>query len=417
MYQQLSLLENLDAGMAGKNATHSAGKGERFHDWFSYLEGFSSSFVRSVRSKYMPESKMILEPFAGIGTTPIHLSELGVDCAYCEVNPVLQHLVGTKTAVLALRPVERAALSAELTRLSAKLETSCRRYSDRKLRKSFEAAFGTSRFFDPPIFEKTLSLKSLNRRLESQAPLLGAVFSIAVYSSLLEGSLLKRAGDVRYKTPKELARGTPDIYDLVRRKLLLIAHDLLFTEQSQVLPRLVCGDAKQLGRFPSLKADGVITSPPYLNGTNYFRNTRLELWYLEHITASNTLRDYRDAAITSGINDVVLSKQINVLPEVESVYSTLTKCAYDVRIPKMVSDYFSDMQSVLLGLKRHSRPGAMVCIDIGDSIYSGVHVATHEILVRIAERIGFDFVEQQVLRERLSYNKQRLTQRLLVLCK
>ena len=28
-----------------KNATHAGGKGEILHDWYPYLEGFSSEFV------------------------------------------------------------------------------------------------------------------------------------------------------------------------------------------------------------------------------------------------------------------------------------------------------------------------------------------------------------------------------------
>ena len=45
----------------GKSATHTGGKGEVFHDWYPYLEGFSSSFVSSVFEKYLPKAKKILE--------------------------------------------------------------------------------------------------------------------------------------------------------------------------------------------------------------------------------------------------------------------------------------------------------------------------------------------------------------------
>ena len=49
----------------GTSATHTGGKGEVFHDWYPYLEGFSSSFVSSVFEKYLSNAKKILDPFSG----------------------------------------------------------------------------------------------------------------------------------------------------------------------------------------------------------------------------------------------------------------------------------------------------------------------------------------------------------------
>ena len=42
----------------GTSATHTGGKGEVFHDWYPYLEGFSSSFVSSVfENIYLTQKK------------------------------------------------------------------------------------------------------------------------------------------------------------------------------------------------------------------------------------------------------------------------------------------------------------------------------------------------------------------------
>ena len=92
--------------------------------------------------------------------------------------------------------------------------------------------------------------------------------------------------------------------------------------------------------------DLVVTSPPYLNGTNYCRNTKLELLLLGLIHSENGLMDIRSKSVTAGINNV--SKRIrepDVIAEVEEVATQLDECAYDVRIPRMVRAYFSDMDS------------------------------------------------------------------------
>ena len=48
-------------------------------------------------------------------------------------------------------------------------------------------------------------------------------------------------------------------------------------------PKFFVSNAKDLINKNFKKFDGVITSPPYLNGTNYFRNTKLELWFMNFI--------------------------------------------------------------------------------------------------------------------------------------
>jgi hypothetical protein len=44
-----------------------------------------------------------------------------------------------------------------------------------------------------------------------------------------------------------------------------------------------------------------VTSPPYLNGTNYFRNTKIELWLLGFIENEQELKNLRREAISAGL--------------------------------------------------------------------------------------------------------------------
>ena len=48
---QLSL-DGLET-IAAAQVTHQGGRGEPFHDWYPYLEGFSSEFVKFVLAKYI----------------------------------------------------------------------------------------------------------------------------------------------------------------------------------------------------------------------------------------------------------------------------------------------------------------------------------------------------------------------------
>jgi DNA modification methylase len=99
---------------------------------------------------------------------------------------------------------------------------------------------------------------------------------------------------------------------------------------------------------------------------------------------------------------------------VELIISALQENAYDARIAKMVGAYFHDMSEVLAGLRECLRPRARLCIDIGDSIYAGIHVPTDDLLIEVAEDIGLRTLERVHLRKRLSKGGKPVRQQLLV---
>ena len=53
--------------LEGVHGTFEVAKQEPVHGWYAYLEGYSAAFVDSLRAKYMPNAKRIIDPFAGTG--------------------------------------------------------------------------------------------------------------------------------------------------------------------------------------------------------------------------------------------------------------------------------------------------------------------------------------------------------------
>ncbi|MCW1719944.1 site-specific DNA-methyltransferase [Pseudoalteromonas sp. A3] len=407
---------NLQLDVAAKHVTHSGGKGEYLHDWFAYLEGYSSEFVRSVHQTYMPNSKTILEPFAGVGTTPLTLGIDSVNSLYCEVNPAMRRVINAKISVASLPPEKKKFLCSELLKLADELPKLVDvSLEDVVLHESYKNAFGKSKFFSEKTYNQVLKLRSLNNSLILTEPLLGKSFEIAVISRLLKCSLLKRAGDVRYKTEKELAKGVPELISSISEQLRLMAKDCLRCPQLLGNSSLFATNAKNIIELDHQPIDGVITSPPYLNGTNYFRNTKLELWYMGDILNNTSLRYFRDEVVTSGINDVTKNKGNSVHPFIDELVSELRDKAYDGRIAKMVSGYFDDMNKVFKGISKHLVNSGIACIDIGDSIYAGIHVPTHDILSEIASESGLHTLEIKRLRTRRSKDGTELAQSLIVL--
>lgn len=411
--QQAKLFEDLDP----VSATFRGGHQEPLHSWFPYLEGYSPSFVRQVLGRFAPTANVILDPFGGTGTTVIAAAQAGLTGHYCEVNPLLNLVIEAKKLVLQLDSRRRESISKDLQELASEVPDWPQRYNaDEDARQSYRRLFGESIYFSPLQMEAILVARSAVDRVARRDVLLGKLALIASFSCLLASSNLIRRGDVRFKTAKEAERPVPLFLDAMVEKLVSMSADLVRLGSCIGTIAQLTEDAKILARIPRIELDAVLTSPPYLNGTNYIRNTKIELWFARILRDEGDLRRFRTKTITSGINDVNNDRIVSTdLPDsVLRVARQLERDAYDVRIAKMISGYFTDMKTTFGGVVHHLARGARVMIDIGDSEYAGVHVPTHTMLDDLLKPLGLEKLDEVTLRTRRSRAGKALSQLLLV---
>lgn len=394
-------------------ATYRGGAAVPLHDWFPYLEGYSPDFVVKVLEAYAPEANHVLDPFAGTGTTPLTVSRIGMRATYCELNPLLQLLIETKSKMLSIDEKGRISLAERLQDFADDLPREILNYeADSRLLVSYKATFGQSQFFTDETLDSILRLRVWIDAISCTDPCAAAVASISAASTLVPASNLIRRGDLRFrKGESENSLRVNDFVAQVGNRIRRMAEDLSRIETIKESPRLIAGDAKRLGRCAGLEVDAVITSPPYLNGTNYYRNTKIELWFLRALLTGKDLSEFRRQTVTAGINDVTAGKRAEpVSNAVKNVVEELEKDSYDRRIPQMVLNYFGDMASVIDGLARHMNNGAPLLIDIGDSAYAGVHVDTPTILADILGDRGWKVKSEITLRRRMSRSGVALRQ-------
>ena len=403
-----------------KEVTFASSMNIPFQRWYPYIEGYSPNFVLSIINQYCPNPALVYEPFAGTGTTLFAADSIGCDCAYSEINPLLRYIIETKLHILSLGIEYRSELAHKLQDLSKNISqdiSACAPSQD--LSTNYLQTFGQSKYFYDDTYSKILRLRTYIDDIAINNSDLANLLTMAVLSTLVPTSLLKKQGDVRYKTEKEL-NAMPIFDEFLSERINIVAEDLLnYQYQLQAHQYLVCNNAKEIGAVSvDKKFSSVITSPPYLNGTNYFRNTKLELWFLRQLATQRDLRSFRDAVLTSGINDVKLNAiKANTISDslLDQTLNELKQYSYDRRIQEMVSCYFDEMLTLFAGITKHLENGACVAIDIGDSIFAGVHVKTDDILINILAPLGYQLQEKVLLRNRRSRNGQLLSQVLIVL--
>ncbi len=385
-----------------KAGTFILNKVEPIHGWYSYIEGYSSCLVQDELDTLLNEGESIrtvYDPFGGTGTTPLVAVQRGIKAYYSESNPFMQFVINTKVNDTN-NCYEKFDINELLKHIEAIMSMEIRHHEDWG---------GFEKFFEDDQLDIILSIKE-NVMNEPNA-ILRHILMLALSSILVQSSKMIRRGDLRYATEKEYKH--EDIRALYSTKLKSYISDL-HQLKTNLWPECikVSEDARKNNYEDAF--DCVITSPPYLNGTNYIRNTKLELKLNDMVQTEKDLSAFHSKGIIAGINNVSKRNGIKlVLKPVEPYMDQLIKTAYDERIPKMIAGYFYDMNDVIKALRKSMVLGGHFIMDIGDSQFGGIHIPTHNILSELCAENGFVKYGEEILRERRSKNGMVLTQRLL----
>ncbi len=183
-----------------------------------------------------------------------------------------------------------------------------------------------------------------------------------------------------------------------RRTIKKMLHELcgLYGERRQAnvsILHLNVVDAARACR-ESLTCSHVITSPPYVNAQDYFRNSKLELYVLE------SLLPFRVDDIVHQFVGTERRLNRSLLSDNES------KWRRDI-VPKLwclerrharkaliVHRYIRDMNAAFLAIRDLLSPGGTLVLVCGDNLVGGTRIVTWKALNAMLESIGFTIFDQ-----------------------
>ena len=388
--------------------TFKPNKTEFIHRWFSYMEGYSKTLVETELSK-IGKIDTLFDPFGGSGTSLLVSSEHGITSFFCETNPVMAFICNTKIN-LSKRISENISLFKNLQKEINKIIsflTSLNFLTDFSNIKFG----GFEKYYNPQNLYFIIKTKEYINNVKNSE--IKDILKLALASVAIETSKMIRHGDLRYAKGKEIDKVNKNFFERYKYKLGEILHDIKQIKFSNLsCTKMLSYDVRDID-YDNL-VDVIITSPPYLNGTNYIRNTKLELKLLDFINDEKDLISMHSIGIISGINNVSKRKgDIKILDEIKDIYNQLTEVTYDPRIPVMVAGYFYDMNNVFNKLYKILKMNGIFIMDIGDSQFAGIHVKTHEILIKLALKNGFKVYESEIIRKRYSNKGFELSQRII----
>lgn len=377
--------------------------------WMKYKEGFSQELVSRLLDYSQPMA--VLDPFAGLGTTPIVAAGRGKQAMGIELMPV-GVLLGSGIVCAAngvsCQAVEQAG-QALLNHV-----TSSRRAADQF---TFPHVRITERAF-PESTEQALA-KARQFVADVKPPAIRSLLNLACLSVLEDVSYTRKDGqylrwDFRSGRPLrakiDKGRIVP-FHEAFQARLAEMVEDIddLKALYGNGRPNLIAGSClERLREIPGRTFDMVITSPPYANRYDYTRTYALELAWLgfdNHALArlrqdllsstveNKTKRDWL-ARVYGRKQDLlahaqrIYAKQ-QALHEVLGILRSHASELSNKQIIRMLEGYFLEMSLIIAELGRIVRPSGSV-IMVNDNVqYHGEEIPVDFILSDFAEQAGF----------------------------
>ena len=408
---ELEILSNeSDIDIEGNDVTFANNKNISIHRWYPYIEGFSQGFVDEILDKFNKDI-LVYDPFNGSGTTTLTCSYRGVKSIGTEVNPLMRFVANTKVnTVKSILDNNKIDL---IKKFIDGLELS---FDDINIdiNQYINSCYIDSDFFTEDALKQIAYIKKYISTIKDEDVI--NIARLALAAICVECSNMIRSVDLRRRKGKEFDRVPKNVLKRYKEQLILMKNDIIQYSSKNIEPMKIVGNnAKHINQEYKGKVDLIITSPPYVNGTNYFRNTKLELWILDLIQNEKDLKELRGDAMTAGINNVSNRKDdILEFDFVEKYALQLDKLSPDKRIPKLIRAYFSDIDSIFKNFYNILKQNGIIYFDIGDSQYYNVHIPVDSIIQQIAEMNGFSTKLVNIARNRRSKNGMLLTQKVIV---
>ena len=393
------------------------------HDWYRFVLSFPPHLVRDYLARLdVGPHATVLDPFCGTGTTLVECKKLGLKSVGIESNPMAHFASAVKVDWSvdpdALSDFAEEVANATLSKVEWQdlADAGDWRFDESgEIRRSLgpdAAKLILKDSISPIPLHKTLLLLE---EIENQgAPYLQRYGRLALAKALVtEIGNLKFGpevgiGKIKYDAP---------VLDTWVDVMQLMIDDLRLVRRRSLPPSSVLkADAREshLVLEPN-SVNAVITSPPYPNEKDYTRTTRLESVILGLIRDRRELRSSKQDLIRSNTRGVYKTDSDDRMVEhhetIQRIASTIERRRIEMQktsgferlYSRVTKLYFGGMARHLASMRPVLCPGAKLAYVVGDQAsYLRVLIRTGEILADLAESLGYQVLDIDLFRTRLS---------------
>lgn len=379
------------------------------HQWVPWIAGFASEFVGQAVDRYVPEAGVVLDTFAGVGTTLVEALLRGKRGIGFEINPYAAMAARVKVNAHAISPKA----------LQEAIAAFCQFYAARVTNGYVPSSVappgfkGRAEFYSPKVLRKVLIMQDYIVTLPKGE--LRDLFRVAFASTMV------RYSNYSYEPSlgRRVSAGKEDILDwpveqTVVAKLREMLKDIIWLHTR--LPQNVqSGEIIQDSFFhyqqylAPASVDLIVTSPPYMNNYHYNRNTRPQLYWLGYAEKPKDFNQLEQANFGKYWQTVRELERVELeiaLPE--SDLAANIERLRGLKVEKGIyggngwanyaATYFNDCRRFAQGIRYALKPGSTALVVIGNSILQGIMLPTDKYFGEIAQTEGLELVDIHIPR-------------------
>ncbi len=394
-----------------------------FHNWYRFVLSYPPHLVRRYIDDFgLKVGETLLDPFCGTGTTLVEGKLRRLRTVGIEANPIAHFAASVKTNwdinpdVLKGECENIAKRTNEILALQNINDLQdCSDHLDKLQLKTVpddaEKLLLKNSISPLPLHKSLLLLQEI--RKNKDRPFYNHALLALAKTLVYDISNLKFGPEVGVG---KIKRDAPVVLSWLQ-EIRRMASDLKAVSAANYFEsKVFLGDARRMNDLvEEASIDAVITSPPYPNEKDYTRTTRLESVILGFVKDRKELQSYKKTLIRSNTRGVYKSddddKVIEQFPDIMAIANEIENrrvamnktSGFERAYARVTKLYFGGMYKHLQQLSLLLKPGAQVAYVVGDQAsYLRVMIRTGELLVQIAESLGYKHVRTDLFRTRLA---------------
>ena len=377
------------------------------HKWYNYLEDFPYWLIEDkIREYNIDPGSLVLDPFCGSGTTLVSANMFHIDAIGFDTNPLMAFVSRVKTCW----DVALDKFRTEITDLAEKFLEGAKDLPDIEFNDDFASRMPRKEINQwlSPILQREVSLlKHLISDIEDSK--IRNLFLLALSKSCFDASYVSLCPGTTFYPFREKR----EIWDLFSEKVIEMYDDLKVIQShdrfgKSMIINDTCLNAQQYVSTNSV--DLIITSPPYPNDLEYTRQTRLELYLLDFVKDMKDIKALKKKMVKGStkliFKDSNSAQYVDEFDSIRKVADSIREALVDRNwgwdYPRMIREYFGDMYLCLREIHPLLANGAHFLLVVGNQTVKGVLVPVGDILIDMAEHIGYRNCRKELLRTRRS---------------
>lgn len=377
------------------------------HRWYNYLEEFPYGLIEDKIKEYqIKQESLVVDPFTGSGTTLISANLFHCNAVGFDSNPLMTFISQVKTTWdLDLKVYKR-----EVYKIANKFIGKIIDYKKLKFPKSFIDYMPKkelNQWLSPTLQKEVNLLKNLIEAIKNQK--IKNALLLVLAKSCFDASYVSLCPGTTFYPFRE----KEEFWDLFTQKVIQIYDDLKEIQKhnnygKSTLINDTCLNVKNYINPSSI--DFIVTSPPYPNDLEYTRQTRLELYLLNFVKNMDEVQQIKRKMVKGSTklifkesNSEIYAMQFNEVKMVsDKIYEQTKDKNWGFDYPRMVREYFGDMYLCMKEFHDLMKKNAHFLLVVGDQTVKGVYIPVCDILIKMAEKIGYRNCKKELFRMRRS---------------